>query len=77
MLFRVLRRLVRRRKSTLDPGHGNTYETVRAENMSGSRYKASRQFRQLVYSGGKKAMRFRLHHRGQGLGVRTMVRAYI
>lgn len=45
--------------------------------MSGSQCKASRQFRLPEYSGGKKATRFRLHHLGQGLSVRTVVRTYI
>lgn len=53
-----------------------TYETGRAENMSGSRYITSRQSRLPEVSDGKKARRFRAYHRAQGLGVRTVVRTY-
>lgn len=42
--------------------------------MSGSRYTGSRQFRLPGGSGEKKAMRFRLYHQAQGLGVGTVVR---
>ena len=74
MLFRELKRSVKR-KLPLN-SHVETYETKRAENRSGSRYTASPQFRLPDDSGEKKAMRFRLYHRAQGLGIRTVIRTY-